>query len=164
MSWATSDGKHEGWIGSEVPGGRIATGSTAGYQILFNRVTGEETRIPNAEVTAWVLMCECGWRGTRWERVADPEAENRQAHRPYDADGYEPGWVEDEGHREWQAHIAPFEALDVVRDATSAVRDAQRRLDTAVNAARAAGASWLDIGNAADMSRQAAHQRWSTTP
>lgn len=41
------------------------------------------------------------------------------------------------------------------------VTAARDRLDQAVNAARAAGASWTDVGQAVGMSRQAARQRWS---
>lgn len=40
------------------------------------------------------------------------------------------------------------------------VRLAERELDHAVTAARAAGVSWQRIGDAVGTSRQAAHQRW----
>lgn len=49
-----------------------------------------------------------------------------------------------------------------VRDAAADLRSAGPKLDTAVLHARSAGRSWSKIGAAAGMSRQSAHNRWST--
>ena len=38
---------------------------------------------------------------------------------------------------------------------------AGHRLDKTVAAAKAAGASWADIGRAVGISRQSAHERWA---
>jgi hypothetical protein len=46
----------------------------------------------------------------------------------------------------------------------AAARDdaqAGRRLDKTVAAAKAAGATWADVGRAAGITRQAAHERWA---
>lgn len=55
-------------------------------------------------------------------------------------------------------------AVGGVRSATEGVVKAQLALDAAVFAARGAGASWAQIGQAAGMSRQSAHERWGRTP
>jgi hypothetical protein len=52
-------------------------------------------------------------------------------------------------------------AVNRVKSHASFVKDATEELTMAVNKARQAGASWSDIGEAAGMSRQAAHKRWS---
>lgn len=58
-------------------------------------------------------------------------------------------------------HIAPSEAILGVYAAARENRQAGHRLDKTVAAAEAAGASWTDIGRAAGISRQAAHERWA---
>lgn len=50
--------------------------------------------------------------------------------------------------------------VQAVTDAVDQVRDGERRLDVAVVLARASGATWGEIGSAAGMTRQSAHQRW----
>lgn len=51
-------------------------------------------------------------------------------------------------------------ALQTVEDVMAQVREQHRLLDEAVAAARAAGATWEHIGEAAGMTRQSAHERW----
>jgi hypothetical protein len=53
------------------------------------------------------------------------------------------------------------QAVTDVGTAAAEHQDARAKLDQAVNAARAAGASWTEIGRAAGMTRQNARQRWS---
>ncbi len=55
-------------------------------------------------------------------------------------------------------------ALRSLERSSADLRSAQRRLEDAVLAARDAGASWAQIGDAAGMSRQAAHERWGHQP
>ena len=69
--------------------------------------------------------------------------------------------VEDAVQDEWMIHIAPSEAILGVEAAAKEHRQAGHRLDKTVEAAKAAGASWADIGRAAGISRQAAHERWA---
>jgi hypothetical protein len=52
------------------------------------------------------------------------------------------------------------ELADLI-DAAQAAADAQHRLGEAARAARHAGASWTQIGDALGLTRQAAQQRWS---
>lgn len=52
------------------------------------------------------------------------------------------------------------DALRSTSRAVDRVRASEERLDDAVAAARAAGATWMQIGSATGMSRQAAHERW----
>lgn len=60
--------------------------------------------------------------------------------------------------------VALDEALEALERSSAGVRAAQLRLEDAVLAARAAGASWAQIGDAAGVSRQAAHERWGHQP
>ncbi|MGO4591029.1 hypothetical protein [Paenarthrobacter sp. 2TAF44] len=69
--------------------------------------------------------------------------------------------MEDAVQEEWLAHIAPSEAILGVEAAAKEHRQAGHRLDKTVAASNAAGASWADIGRAAGISRQAAHERWA---
>ncbi|MFI0349924.1 hypothetical protein [Actinomadura sp. 9N407] len=121
----------------------------------------------------WRGHCACGWRGQLWERVTDPAEHDLTARRIHDptlidgdlVDGQRwgdaPTEVEQAVHREWHDHVRPLEALELVRAEHAAVAEAQRRLDDAVRAAREAGSSWTEIGKAAWMTRQSAHERWA---
>ena len=71
------------------------------------------------------------------------------------------GEVEDAIHDEWKAHLGPLEAVAGVEAAAREYNQAGHRLDKTVAAAKAAGASWADIGRAVGISRQSAHQRWA---
>ncbi|MCK6067034.1 MULTISPECIES: hypothetical protein [Microbacterium] len=50
--------------------------------------------------------------------------------------------------------------MDEIREAQDAVRVARERLEAAVDAARAAGRTWADIGKELGMTRQAAFKRF----
>ncbi|WP_345054267.1 hypothetical protein [Arthrobacter methylotrophus] len=50
-----------------------------------------------------------------------------------------------------------------MEQAREACLAAERKLARTVVAARAVSASWADIGRAAGMTRQAAHERWDKT-
>lgn len=54
----------------------------------------------------------------------------------------------------------PGAELGRLIDAARAVDEADRKLTDAARAARAAGASWAQIGDALGLTRQAAQQRW----
>jgi hypothetical protein len=53
------------------------------------------------------------------------------------------------------------QAVTDVGAAAEAHKSSADALDRAVNAARAAGASWTEIGRAAGIARQSARERWS---
>jgi len=60
--------------------------------------------------------------------------------------------------------VASDAALREVERSCDELRAAQQRLEDAVLAARAAGATWAQVGDATGMSRQAAHERWGHQP
>lgn len=55
-------------------------------------------------------------------------------------------------------------ALEALGRSCTEVRAATQRLEDAVLAARSAGATWAQIGDAAGVTRQAAHERWGHQP
>ena len=113
---------------------------------------------------SWRGACTCGWQGELWQRVltaADADLAARKEYVPVGEFADVSGEVEDAVQEEWLVHIAPFEAILGVEAAARAHRRAGHRLDKAVAAAKAAAASWTDIGRAAGISRQAAHERWA---
>jgi hypothetical protein len=70
--------------------------------------------------------------------------------------------LEDAARRLWRReHIDAIDAAAGIKAAIVAVRSAQDALDDAVRAARSRGLSWAKIGEAAGVSAQAAHERWS---
>lgn len=60
-------------------------------------------------------------------------------------------------------HHTP-EALLGLEAAAREYNRAGQRLAKTVAAAKAAGASWADIGRAVGISRQSAHERWADKP
>lgn len=54
--------------------------------------------------------------------------------------------------------------LRVALNAANTARRSEARLEEAVVAAREAGATWAQIGEAVGMSRQSAHERWGHAP
>lgn len=55
-------------------------------------------------------------------------------------------------------------AVAAVAEAAASVERAQALLEATVVLAREAGATWAQIGDAAGMSRQSAHERWGCIP
>lgn len=167
MGWVTDDGKHEGLVYPEVGDGRyVAIWSAGAVKVPIPGTTNSYDEFPESEIVAWVVGCEtCGWRGTRWERVTDPDQADWDAQRVYAGeDGWPPDSVEEAGHQEWlHEHVQPFDVLDELKAAARSAAAARRRLDLAVVDARDVGASWTDVGRATGMSRQSAHQRWGGT-
>lgn len=184
MGWIPNDealqGTHEGWAAYRAPDGRLSgTSSAAGFHIERSDAddatakawqegrppTDAETHdfIPWADLVGWQAACECSWTGPIWRRdqtIAgqyggdDPEDAYLPDGRTVDAAALEA----------WQAHVAPLETLGRVRAAAGVFVTARRDLDLAVVEARLQDppASWAAIGRATGMSRQAAHERWST--
>lgn len=172
MGWISNDNKHEGWAACVAPDGRLSS-SSSGEARLVKGVSGQYKRdnlmtdyevIPDAEIIGWRGACDCGWQGEMWERVASPVETDFSARRDYAAlDGFaDPSReVEDAIHDEWTVHIAPSDAVLGVEAAAREYVQAGQRLDKTVAAAKAAGASWADIGRAVGISRQSAHERWA---
>lgn len=119
--------------------------------------------VPDREIFGWRGACTCGWRGELWERVSSPTEADFSRRRDYlspDDFAHASNEVEDAIDDEWKTHLAPLEEVAGVK---AAARDNQagHRLDKTVAAAKAAGASWTDIGRAVGISRQSAHERWA---
>lgn len=180
MSYQSDDGQHEGWAAAEFPGGLFATGSDAGgvlaspfaeasvqaFRTGNYELLPEGVRVDAATAIGWRGLCYCGWRGPLWVLVTSPAAHDLTEHRVYaelDTWADAPPEVDDAIHAEWLAHL-PSPAVAAVAAAYDAVRQAEAALDRAVYQARADGASWDDIGEAAGgMRRQSAHARWAKT-
>jgi hypothetical protein len=89
--------------------------------------------------------CECGWRGTLANHPAGFPEDNEY----------------DEYMQEWERqHARPVLALRNLRDAGQEARRAGGALREAVAEARAAGASWSEVGTALSVTKQAAQQRF----
>lgn len=141
--------------------------------MLVQGVTGEYKRdevmpdyevIPDEKMVGWRGACTCGWQGEMWKRVTTPaEADFSRRRDHVSLDGFADASrkVEDAINDEWKAHIAPSEAILGVAAAARENTQAGQRLDKTVAAAKAAGASWADIGRAVGISRQSAHERWA---
>ena len=172
MGWISNDNEHEGYAACVAPDGRLSGSSTAGG-MLFKGLTGhyppdttmtDYEVIPDSQIIGWRGACECGWRGELWERVTSPAAADFSRRRDYvspEEFANASGQVEDAIHDEWKAHVAPSEAILGVEAAAREYHQAGHRLDKTVAAAKAAGASWADIGRAVGISRQSAHERWA---
>jgi hypothetical protein len=161
--------EHEGHAAFVTADGRL-TGTSTGAGVLIRRPDASarsaaawaagrtpatedmDELVPWDDVVGWQTVCACGWTGKRWDRSATLPGEygGRHPEDAYLADGET---VEARAQQDWAAHIEPLEQL-------GAVREARQRLDEAVCNARAAGASWADIGVAAEMSEQAAREGW----
>lgn len=116
--------------------------------------TSTWTRAIGERVTGWRAACECGWRGQFYPRAEWPTPTGVA---PEAVDGFETGGGT---YAEWSAHLAAALPELVVHDAARRLAAARDELERAVDTARAAGTSWSTIGDAAGMSRQAAHERW----
>lgn len=196
MGWGDIAG-HEGWDAAEFAGGWFSVGSTSGPDgqhramvrpagpdgRLVHDDAGDDQTRDGREAIGWRALCECGWHGPLWKRVATPAEHDPRpvdgGRRIYDAEyrheidgelvdtrpwGDSPRLpdidLEETLRLEWRGHLEP-ESIAAIREALAAVRTTQGRLTEAVCAARNEGRSWTVIGAAAEMTRQAAHERWS---
>lgn len=62
---------------------------------------------------------------------------------------------------EWKAHVGPFEALYELEGLVDDLQRLDSRIEDTVRLARSGGASWIQVGRAARLSRQGAQQRWA---
>lgn len=167
MGWirehAGLGGEHEGWAGYVVADGRRASSYHGGCVYPTSADGSFDELVPWPEVVAWQTTCARGWIGRRWERATTTPGQHGGRY-PDDAVLPDGTTVEDASLADWKAHVEPLGGLGAVRVATAAAAAARRRLDDAVSAARSGPtpASWTEIGRAAGMSRQSAHERWGT--
>jgi hypothetical protein len=164
MSYQSDDGQHEGWEAAVFSGGRFSVGAEH-EGVRVTRAIGDEAELIDGRTAiGWRGVCTCGWRGPLWERVTDPLEHDLAARKVFDPDPSEwadipAGFLEDTIHHEWLRHLPPA-SLAEVRAAAEDVHKADYRLDEAVARARADGCSWADVGDAAGITRQSAHERW----
>ena len=181
MGWTTeASGEHEGWVSYVAPDGRTS-GTSNGLGMLLshpdrdqlvaaawaaNRTPTDEDMyelVPYADVVGWQVLCSGGWAGRRW---AKDEADVRDskfldAENAYLPDGRS---VEAHGVDLWSEHVAPVSRLSAVERAAAVLVEARQALDEAVHQARAQepAASWAEIGRAAGITRQSAHEKWGS--
>jgi len=176
----SEDQLHEGYLELVLMGGAVSAGSNAAGPVVQLRDDAgnyrEEQRIDD-EVVAWRLACDCSdpasfghakWTGPTWQRVPTRALEDLEAGRIFLAEGeaasdmmYREG-VEEVARSRWLSeHISPAAALDQIREAQGTIASATDRLNEAVVFARASGKTWAEIGAAAGISRQSAHERWN---
>ncbi|MEU8197046.1 hypothetical protein AB0C10_24990 [Microbispora amethystogenes] len=171
MAWQTDDGEHEGWDAAEFPGDRFSIKWQAGGAVVRHfpprpgplpTYKGDPEVIEGRQAIGWRGMCDCGWRGPLWKRADSPEQHDPAARLIWSDNHYgdAPEDVARAMRDEWKAHLEPDALTDVRRQAREASA-AQDRLARAVRAARADGRSWAEIGAAAGITRQSAHERWA---
>lgn len=61
----------------------------------------------------------------------------------------------------WNEHINDVDAEAAIKAALATIRTGEEQLGQAVVRAHRKGLSWAKIGGAAQMSAQAAHERWA---
>lgn len=172
MGWISNDNEHESWAAAVARDGRLSASST-NEGMLVKGITGNYKPdkmmpnhgvVPDREIIGWRGASECGWQGELWERVTSPAAADFNRRRKYlspDEFAHASNDVENAIHDEWKSHLAPLDAVVGVKAAAREYSQAGHRLDKTVAAAKAAGASWTDIGRAVGISRQSAHGRWA---
>lgn len=184
MGWNNENGQHEAYLAVILADGKVASGSN-GHGPVVMEVDDRgnfvrDVQYSDDQIVGWELRCDCSipsrydeftirsstWIGPRFERVATAAVEDVTRGRIYSPAG-DAGYVDDREDVEqfviakWRAeHLAPLEALTEVNRLQRVIADATADLAQAVVLARATGRSWEDIGRAAGISRQAAHERW----
>lgn len=158
MGWITDGAPTcEGYVALLFADGQQGSGTTSTGVFVWpdGDIKREELR-PYAEVMAWQVQCDCGWRGiTRpldQERPEDMDPDHREPTPER----------EDQLAEEWRAHIRPVIRLEEVRDLADELAEVTGRLETAVRAAWAAGVDWSALGRAVGMTARDAERRYST--
>lgn len=168
MAWVIDGaGDHEGWVAKVLDDGRVA-GATTGGGVIVHDLTAEDIAagyqvrrypgsdhvdvvVPWERVATWRGMCECGWTGPERPAVTEPEYDTRDCPEDVDDKVFFPAW---------RVHVGPIVALNELADLAEQLRDLECRVDQQVQHARAAGASWSEIGRELRLSKQGAQQRW----
>jgi hypothetical protein len=169
-----------GISGTGIPPGHLAVdryGDGSFGQEAVRRHGGDpafETR-PAGEVIGWRIVCNCYMPGDTmptkhwssqqlWTRVASPARHDPYAFRIYAADDeiFDVDATHSAAHDVWwREHISDIDAEAAIKTAIAAIRAGEQQLDDAVMRARQKRLSWAKIGAAAEMSAQAAHERWA---
>ena len=162
---------HEGSLVAAVPDGRNSVDLQSGI-VLVPGITGNYQRhpdlrdheiVPDDDVSGWRALCSCGWEGPFWRRVTKRGTANllrRRTYVPFLGVASPSVDVEAAIRAEWTAHAAPANAVVELEAAAEALEQAQERLNRKVRQARTSGVSWAKIGDAVQMTKQSAHERW----
>ena len=151
------------WQDSTILRGDGIVHSHTSGQVRLDVIDQAEQWRPDAAVVGWAAGCTCGWRGTPWTRVPEPEPAGAAARRLATAGPWADPEAADENRMmpDWRRHIAGWQALEDVEAAAARQAATARALDEAVRAALAARASWADIGRATGLTGRSATERWS---
>lgn len=171
MVWISDDGLHRGQAlrleGTEpLPpsardGRRVDGIAEDSQREIHMPVQGP---MPSSATLVWRGICNCGWRGKLlWLEAGLADANDTGSTGSGTSEASRS--IDDGIHEEWRDHLpapglnaaAALAALEMTADE---YRQARRHLETKVAEARAAGASWAQIGPAAGISRKAAYKRW----
>ncbi len=171
MGWVR-DGAydHEGWVANVLADGRVAGSQTSGGVIVHKLIADDvaaarEVRrypgtdrvdvvVPWEQVATWRVTCECGWVGSERPAVTDAKYGTCDCPEAIEDAVFAP---------EWEAHVAPFAALTDLQRLVEDLHSVEARIEQCVRLARAGGASWSQVGRAANVSKQGAQQRWGLT-
>lgn len=169
MIWDLGDGIHIGRLGVVLPDRRLGVGHEPDY-VCVEGVTGQHLRdpvrtgfelVPEDLTVGWQPHCECGWRGEACNRIGSTHeilGANRSVKALIGSPAIPPLHLEQTAMEQWRRHVLSWN----VEMAAQSLGRAAVRLDQAVTEARTAGLTWADIGRNTGMTRQAAHQRWSS--
>lgn len=107
---------------------------------------GPDGFMSERDVIGWRAACTCGWIGEPWLRGASERTHHPALRVAYSADGIVPKQVEDGPlFAEWHGHVHPLEQLGFLAAEHS---ESGRRLDAALAAAHAQGATYTQIATA----------------
>lgn len=187
MGWVTDDGQHEGYLVPEFADGVRGSGTTGGGvpndQVIVDMIWDDEPEAgwrhvtrPAGEVIAWRVMCDCtppiGAR-SQWAsakpiaRVPSQALEDLAARRMWADDENVPYASERTDVEDvargiwWTEHAGRHDALGHLEAAVAAEAAARTEVNRQALQARMAGATWDQIGRAAGITRQSAHDRWA---
>ena len=117
--------------------------------------TGATPLRDNAAVIGWRAGCDCGWRGRQfYPRAEWPSATGAV---PAAVEGWD-GVTATCG--EWVRHVQQAVPELSIYELARHLADTRAKLTEAVAAARRAGLSWAQIGDAAGISADHAARRW----
>lgn len=183
MAWISEDGLHEAYLAAEFRDGERGIG-VSGAGVPDDQIVVEADYVaesyrtrPAGEVVGWRIACNCSaangrgqtvWSGSFFQRAPTKALEDIDGGHLWapddqviDISGRED--VESRVLELWQRdHLGTAQAIETVRRAAAAAIRAATELDQSVATARRLGMSWDAIGRAAGMTKQSAHQRWSS--
>lgn len=85
MSWATEDGRHEGYAAHITLDGRTTSGGTSAAGMHMDHLSNwdRETQawvggeiVPWSQLLGWEARCTCGWVGPMWRRPAGADLQD----------------------------------------------------------------------------------------